>query len=117
MVSLLEETCDLDSLRAEHSHSSMVMGMHLTQHLSLIDRLLHQCSLLTSMLAQHRSLMTEGGAGGRVEIPEELTRQFGELSDKQKRLTAEVAEIKMLTIDDKSEMQQDDRLKVQYCYS
>ena len=91
MIDLLQLTSDLEASRVEHKLSSMVMGIHISKHTSLIDQLLQHSATLLGILERQRALMLEEG---RAEVPEDLAQQFGELSDKQKRLASQVADIK-----------------------
>lgn len=95
MMDLLQHTSDLEASQVEHSLSTMLMGIHLSRHSSLLDQLLQHSSTLLALVETHRAKMEEEG---KVGVPEELTKLCGELSERQKRLAADVAGVKMLPV-------------------
>ena len=98
MADLLQHISDLEASHIEHSLSSMLMGIHLSHHTSLVDQLLQHSTALLEMVEQHRALLTEEGGvvGGRSEIPDELAWQCRQLSDRHKKLAIEAADLKSL---------------------
>lgn len=100
-MDLLRHTSELEASQAEHSLSSLLMGVHLSHHTSLLDQLLqHSAALLEALEAGHRFKMAaaseEGVAEGGMVAPDELIQQYQDLVDRQKRLAAEVAGVKAL---------------------
>lgn len=89
MADLLQHISDLEASHIEHSLSSMLMGIHLSRHTSLVDQLLQHSAALLEMVQQH-----EGGV--RSEIPDELSWQCRQLSDRQKKLAMEATDLKSL---------------------
>lgn len=92
-MELLQHTSDLEASQVEHSLSSMLMGIHLSHHASLLDKLLQHSATLLELMERQRAQVVECGS---VDVPDDLSRQCGELSERQKRLAAEVAEVKAL---------------------
>ena len=95
MMDLLQHTSDLEASQVEHSLSTMLMGIHLSRHTSLLDQLLQHSSTLLALVETHRVKMEEDG---RVGVPEELVKLCRELSERQQRLAADVADVKMLPV-------------------
>lgn len=104
MADLLQHVSELDASQAEHSLSSVLLGIHLTHHASLLERLLqHSAALLgvvergqqqqRAALAEERGRVSGGGegdGGGKGEVGVE------QLAERQRRLAAEVADLKSL---------------------
>ncbi len=95
MIDLLQHTSDLEASRVEHRLSSMLMGIHITQHTSLVDQLLHHSASLLEVLETHRSIVQEDG---RMEMSEDLNQQFRLLSDRQRKLADQVKEVKTIPV-------------------
>lgn len=92
MVDLLQHVSDLEASHVEHSLSTMLIGIHLSHHTSLLDQLLHHSAALLGVVEQHGAILAEEGSG----VPDELRWQCRQLSDRQKKLTVEVADLKSL---------------------
>ena len=92
-MDLLQHTSDLEAFQVEHNLSSMLMNIHLSRHTSLLDQLLQHSDTLLGVLTRHR----ENGAGPQDD---ELSQRYRELEDKQKRLAAEVTELKGVPVQD-----------------
>ena len=103
MADLLQHVTELETTHMEHGLSSMLMGVHLSRHTSLLGQLLLHSATLLSMVEQQqqqqRAVLGEEGARGRrrgdVHV-DELAWQCKQLSERQRKLAAEVSELQSL---------------------
>jgi hypothetical protein len=99
LVDLLRLTSDLEASQAEHSLSSLLVDLHLSRHTSLLDQLLqHSAALLEALGNGHHKAKVAVTEEEGAATQDELIQQYRELVDRQKNLTAEVAEVKALSV-------------------
>ena len=94
IVDLLLSTSDMEASSMQNSLSTTLLRAHLAQQTSLIQQLLQHSATLLSLLERQRGLLEKGKvesmSGGVVK---DLDQRFSEVSEKQRRLAAQVADV------------------------
>lgn len=96
IVDLLLSTSDMEASNTQHNLSAVLLRAHLLQQASFMQQLLQHSATLLSLLERQRGQLERGGGLGSMssDVAKDWDLKLSEASEKQRRLTAQVAEVR-----------------------